>query len=148
MTETTITQLPDPSGFSADPLTGILRSGARRLIEQAVEAELAVLLAAHAGERTADGRARLVRHGHLPEREVMTGIGPVPVKVPRVRDRSDVGEKVRFTSYQRRMSLTHSPGAAPHPASPPDHQSCLTGGTIGGRVGGGSGPFSRALDIS
>lgn len=98
MTKTTITQLPDPSGFSPDPLTDILRSGARRLIEQAVEAELTVLLAAHTDERTADGRARLVRHGHLPEREVMTGIGPVPVKVPRVRDRGDGDEKIRFTS--------------------------------------------------
>ena len=47
-----------------------------------MEAELAALLAAHASETTEDGRARLVRHGHLPEREVMmTGIGPVRVKV-------------------------------------------------------------------
>ena len=98
MTKPTITPLPDPSGSSPDPLTEVLRSGARRLIEQAVEAELTVLLAAHADEKTEDGRARLVRHGHLPEREVMTGIGPVPVKVPRVRDRGDGAEKVRFTS--------------------------------------------------
>lgn len=68
MTTNTITQLTDPHGFSPDPLTEILRSGARRLIEQAVEAELSVLLEAHACEKTGDGRARLVRHGHLPER--------------------------------------------------------------------------------
>ena len=98
MSKATITKLPDPSGFSPDPLTEVLRSGARRLIEQAVEAELATLLAAHAGEQTEDGRARLVRHGHLPEREVMTGVGPVPVKVPRVRDRAAGAEKIRFTS--------------------------------------------------
>ena len=98
MTKPTIPPLPDPSGSSLDPLTEVLRSGARRLIEQAVEAELAALLSSHAGETTADGRARLVRHGHLPEREVMTGIGPVPVKVPRVRDRGNGAEKVRFTS--------------------------------------------------
>ena len=98
MPKTTITPLPDPSGFSPDPLTDILRSGARRLIEQAVEAELAALLAAHADDKTEDGRSRLVRHGYLPEREVMTGIGPVPVKVPRVRDRGAGAEKVRFTS--------------------------------------------------
>ena len=48
--------------------------------------------------KTDDGRARLVRHGHLPEREVMTGIGAVPVKVPRVRDRGSEALKVRFTS--------------------------------------------------
>ncbi len=98
MTETTITALPDPSGFTSDPLTEVLRTGARRLIEQAVEAELMALLAAYADETTEDGRSRLVRHGHLPEREVMTGIGPVSVKVPRVRDRGSAPEKVRFTS--------------------------------------------------
>ncbi|MBE0455842.1 MAG: IS256 family transposase, partial [Roseovarius sp.] len=99
MRENTITQLPDPSiadrrlrsnlpkgGFTSDPFTDVLRDGARRLIEQAIHAELATLMAAFSGERLEDGRARLVRHGHLPEREVMTGIGPVPVKVPRVRD--------------------------------------------------------------
>jgi hypothetical protein len=98
MTINTITQLPDPQGFSPDPLTEPLRSGARRLIEQAVEAELSGLLEAYASVRTDDGRARLVRHGHLPEREVITGIGAVPVKVPRVRDRGDHVDKVRFTS--------------------------------------------------
>jgi hypothetical protein len=55
-------------------------------------------LEAHAADTTDDGRARLVRHGHLPEREVLTGIGAVPVKVPRVRDRGTGAEKVRFTS--------------------------------------------------
>lgn len=98
MTETTIADLPDPSGFSPDPLSDVLRAGARHLIEQAVEAELIALLSAHADDKTEDGRVRLVRHGHLPEREVMTGIGPVPVKVPRVRDRSHSEEKIRFTS--------------------------------------------------
>lgn len=98
MTTNTITQLPDPQGFSLDPLTELLRSGAQRLIEQAVEAELAVLLEAYASDKTDDGRARLVRHGHLPERAVMTGVGAVPVKVPRVRDRGDDAEKIRFTS--------------------------------------------------
>jgi transposase-like protein len=98
MTTNTITQLSDPQGFSPDPLTEILRSGAQRLIEQAVEAELAVLLEAYASDKTDDGRARLVRHGHLPEREVITGIGAVPVRVPRARDRGDDVEKVRFTS--------------------------------------------------
>ena len=77
MTKTTITPLPDPSGFSPDPLTDILRTGARRLIEQAVEAELAALLAAHADNKTEDGRSRVVRDGYLPEREVMTGLAMV-----------------------------------------------------------------------
>ena len=97
MPENTITSLPDPSGFSADPFTDVLRNGARKLIEQAIYAELAVLMAAFSKEKLEDGRARLVRHGHLPEREVMTGIGPVPVKVPRVRDRKPGEDKITFT---------------------------------------------------
>ena len=97
MRENTITQLPDPSGFSSDPFTDVLRDGACKLIEQANHAELSVLMNAYSGETLEDGRARLVRHGHLPEREVMTGIGPVPVKVPRVRDRSADEDKVTFT---------------------------------------------------
>ena len=97
MSETTITQLPDPSGFRADPFTEVIRDGARKLIEQAIHAELAALMSAFSGESLEDGRARLVRHGHLPEREVMTGIGPVPVKVPRVRDRKPGCDKITFT---------------------------------------------------
>lgn len=98
MTKAIITTLPKPHGFSPDPLTDILRAGARELIQQAVEAELSVLLETHSGDRTEDGRARLVRHSHLPEGDVITGIGAVPVKVPRVRDRADSAEKIRFTS--------------------------------------------------
>lgn len=97
MSEATITQLPDPLGFASDPLTELVRSGARKLIEQAIEAELATLLSAHAEEKTADGHARLVRHGHLPERNILTGVGPVPVKVPRVRDRGAGADKITFT---------------------------------------------------
>ena len=52
----------------------------------------------YAPDKTNDGRAPLVRHGHLPERAVITGIGAVPVKVPRVRDRGEDAEKVAFTS--------------------------------------------------
>ena len=66
---------------------------------QAVEAEASALLASHADKLTEDGRQRLVRHGHLPEREVMTGIGPVAVRCPRVRDRVGEGsERIRFSS--------------------------------------------------
>jgi len=78
MPENTIAKLPDPSGFSTDPFTDIIRDGARKLIEQAIQAELAVLMAAFSAEKLENGTSRLVRHGYLPEREVMTGIGPVP----------------------------------------------------------------------
>lgn len=97
MPENTIAKLPDPSGFSIDPFTDIIRDGARKLIEQAIQAELAVLMAAFSAEKLENGTSRLVRHGYLPEREVMTGIGPVPVKVPRVRDRKPGEDKITFT---------------------------------------------------
>ena len=87
MTETDVFQLSQPGTF-ADPLTEVLRNGARALLTQAVEAEVAALLSGHAGKLTEDGRHRLVRHGHLPEREIITGIGAVAVRCPRVRDRS------------------------------------------------------------
>ncbi len=98
MKDDTILEFADPAGISADPLTDILRKGARDLLAQAVEAEVCDLMAQHAHLTDAAGRQRLVRHGHLPEREVMTGIGPVSVKVPRVRDRGTGGEKIKFTS--------------------------------------------------
>ncbi len=93
-----IVTLRQPGDF-ADPLTAVLRNGARQLLTQAVEAELAECLAAYAHLATEDGRQRLVRHGHMPERTIQTGIGPVQVRQPRLRDRggSD-GERIRFSS--------------------------------------------------
>jgi len=98
VTNTNVFQLSQPGTF-ADPLTEILRDGARALLAQAVEAEVGALLSRHADEVTDDGRQRLVRHGHLPEREIMTGIGAVAVRCPRVRDRVGKGsERIRFSS--------------------------------------------------
>ena len=83
-----------------DPLTAVLRNGARRLLAQAIEAEADAFLATMKGLRLPDGRDRLVRHGHGPERQVQTGIGPVAVQRVRLRDRGGVetGERIRFTS--------------------------------------------------
>ena len=97
MTDTNVFQLSQPGTFS-DPLTEVLRNGARALLAQAVEAEVSALLSCHADKLTDDGRQRLVRHGHLPEREIMTGIGPVAVRCPRVRDRVGNSERIRFSS--------------------------------------------------
>ena len=112
MSLTTITQLLDPSGFSPDPFTDIIRDGARKLIEQAIRAELTALMAAFSEEKLENGRSRLVRHGHLPEREVMTGIGPVPVKVPRVRDRKPGEDKISFTPSIRPRYLRKATSVA------------------------------------
>ena len=83
-----------------DPLTNVLRSGARQLLAQAVELEAEVFLAAMKDLKLADGRDRLVRHGHGPERTIQTGIGPVEVARVKIRDRgaADDGERIRFTS--------------------------------------------------
>jgi Transposase and inactivated derivatives len=83
-----------------DPLTAILRAGARRLLEQAIEAEVGAFLASMKDVKLPDGRDRLVRHGHGPERTIQTGIGPVEVRRAKVRDRGGeaAGERVRFTS--------------------------------------------------
>jgi transposase-like protein len=98
VTDTNVFQLAQPGAFS-DPLTEVLRNGARALLAQAVETEVAGFLADHAVKLTDDGRQRLVRHGHLPGRSIMTGIGPVAVRVPRVRDRlAGADDRIRFSS--------------------------------------------------
>ena len=83
-----------------DPLTGILRSGARRLLTQAVEMEAEAFLAAMKDLKLPDGRGRVVRHGHGPERTIQTGIGPVEVSAVKIRDRGAAldGDRIRFSS--------------------------------------------------
>ena len=96
MKEDTVVQLRQPAAFPEDPLTEVLRSGARQLLAQAVEMEVSGFIDAHADLSDGTGRRRIVRHGYLPERKIQTGIGPVAVRRPRVRDRE--GSKIRFTS--------------------------------------------------
>lgn len=79
----------------ADPLTEVLRSGAQRLLCEAIEAEVAQFIDQHLDLKDERGRQRVVRNGHLPERNIQTGIGSVEVSAPRVRDRA--GE-IKFTS--------------------------------------------------
>ena len=104
MSHTTVIPLRRPDTLD-DPLTAVLRDGARRLLAQAIEAEAEAFLAEMKGKRLADGRERLVRHGHGPERLVQTGIGSVPVRRVKLRDRgAEAGsdeagaERIRFTS--------------------------------------------------
>src|SRR5512147_357023 len=93
---TDIRIVPLPQG--QDVLTDILRGGARRLLAQAVEAEVAAWIDAHAHLKDQAGRQQVVRNGHLPERTIQTGIGPVEVQQPRVRDRRPADERGSFTS--------------------------------------------------
>lgn len=96
MQEHTTIPFPHPQLTAEDPLTAVLRQGAQRLVAQAIEVEVAILLAQYADQRDGQGRQAIVRNGYLPERDVQTGIGAVRVQVPRVRDRSGAG--IRFHS--------------------------------------------------
>jgi transposase-like protein len=101
MEEDSVVALPRPgTGVTDDPLQAVLREGARRMLMQAIEAEVETFLAAHAGLVDEQGRRRVVRNGHAPERQLQTGIGPVAVRRPKVRDRGAAadGEPIRFTS--------------------------------------------------
>src|SRR5215213_11779348 len=99
MSDNTVVPLRHPNTIE-DPLTAVLRSGARRLLAQAIEAEAEAFLAEMKGARLPDGRDRVVRHGYGPERLVQTGIGPVPVRRVKLRDRGAASEeeRIRFTS--------------------------------------------------
>src|SRR2546430_11779403 len=83
-----------------DPLTNILRAGARQLLAEAVEIEVETFLATVKDLKLADGRARVVRHGYGPARTIATGIGPVEVARAKIRDRGAAGdgERIRFSS--------------------------------------------------
>jgi len=98
--EDTVVALPRPgANVEGDPLLAVLRDGARRMLKQAIEAEVEAFLAAHAALTDAQGRRRMVRNGHAPERQIQTGIGPIEVCRPKVRDRgAGDAAPIRFTS--------------------------------------------------
>jgi putative transposase len=101
MEEDSVVGLPRRGGtVEDDPLLAVLREGARQMLSLAIEVEVAAFLAVHADRVDATGRRRLVRHGHAPKRSIQTGIGPIEVRRPRVRDRGADGEseRIRFTS--------------------------------------------------
>ena len=80
----------------APGLDDLIQQGAWRIIQQAIEAELAAMFEQYSNVKTIDGRRAVVRNGYLPEREIVTAVGPVPVQVPKVRDRS--GSGIKFNS--------------------------------------------------
>jgi len=99
MGNNSVTELKKPDSFVDDPITDILRQGARKLLSQALEAEVEFFLSQYGDLKDDAGRQRMVRNGYLPEREIQSGIGPVPVKAPRVRDRhADASQRISFSS--------------------------------------------------
>lgn len=99
MRNISVTELKNPDSFIDDPITDILRQGARKLLSQALEAEVEFFLRQYSDLTDDAGRQRMVRNGYLPEREIQSGIGPVPVQAPRVRDRHAItSQRIRFSS--------------------------------------------------
>ena len=87
-----------PGESARDILTEVLRDGAQRMLTEAIEAEVADWIEAHADVRGADGRRKVIRNGYKPRRSILTGLGPVQVRQPRVRDGREHGEGERFSS--------------------------------------------------
>jgi len=80
------------------PLDELVREGARRMLQTAIDAEVTAFVAAHDDRRDDAGRRVVVRNGSLPAREILTGAGPLTVQQGRVRDNSpDPNERVTFT---------------------------------------------------
>ncbi len=90
MRDDTTIAFTDPA--FADALSDLVRDGAQRIIKQAVQAELDAFLQAHS-DRDDEGRRAVVRNGYQPERDVLTGVGPVSVALPKTRDRAGRGRR-------------------------------------------------------
>jgi putative transposase len=87
-----------PRATEQDVLTDVLRQGATQLLAQAIQAEVAAYLDAHSHLRDEAGRRQVVRNGTLPQRTILTGIGPVDVKQPRIQDRRPTDQREKFSS--------------------------------------------------
>ena len=106
MEENTVIAFRSPANFQEDPLTEVLQAGAHKLLAQAIEAEVASFLEAYAALVDDAGRRRCARY--LPERAIQTGIGPVSVRQPRVRDRGDGA--IRTSAILPRYAPDQEPG--------------------------------------
>ena len=93
----------------SDVLNELLRSGAQKLIHNAVEAELREFMSQHQGV-TEDGKVSVIRNGYLPKREILTGIGPVSVRIPKVRSKEWRGTNFSFRIGSALRSKNEIPG--------------------------------------
>jgi putative transposase len=99
MSHDNVIELQKTTTFIGDPITEILRQGARKLLAQALETEIEVFINQYKDLKDELGRQRIVRNGHMPERDIQTGIGAVPVKAPRIRDRhARPSKRIKFSS--------------------------------------------------
>ena len=99
MSKDNVIDLKKPEPFIDDQITAIIRQGARTLLAQALEVEIELFINQYADLKDEVGRQSIVRNGYLPEREIQSGIGPLPVKAPRARDRQGGRSKrIHFSS--------------------------------------------------
>jgi transposase-like protein len=99
MSKDNVVAINKPETFIEDPISDILRQGARNLLAQALEAEIEIFLGQYKDLKDQLGCQRIVRNGYLPERQIQTGIGSVPVEAPRIRDRfPQASERISFSS--------------------------------------------------
>jgi len=98
MKDDNVISLKKPEGNFNDHLTGMLRQGCRRILEEALEVEIETFIGHCKHLKDEQGRQRIIRNGYLPEREIQTGIGQLKARVPRSRDRETTGTPIRFRS--------------------------------------------------
>lgn len=98
MKKDTVVSLTKPEVVTEDPLMEVLRKGAREMFTRALEAEVEEFLERFDKVRDSSGKRMVTRNGYLPERNLQTGIGDIPVRAPRGADRRKDGSKIRFTS--------------------------------------------------
>ena len=106
MNSNNVIELRKPVETTEDALVSVLRRGAQELLTRAIEEEAKTFLEAYAGLLDEKGLRQVVRNGHLPERSIQTGIGPIVVKVPRLRDRSGTGIKYASNLVPRYLRRT------------------------------------------
>lgn len=104
MTNNNVISLNKPEEIN--PLQEVLQEGARKLLASAVEAEIEHFLTQHTSEAT--GKATVVRNGYLPERTIQTGLGDIPVKIPKTRDRTGSGLKFNSALIPPYLKRTQS----------------------------------------
>jgi len=98
MKKNNIIDINRPAETYQDPLTELIRSGARKILQEALESEINQFIDGFKSDKTEEGKQRIVRNGYLPERQVTTGIGSVSVKAPRLRDLQKGDGRIRFSS--------------------------------------------------
>jgi transposase-like protein len=101
----TVISLPERAELETKSvLEQLITEGARKMLQAAIENEVQEYLLTYRGRRTDDGQALVVRNGHLPERDLVTGVGPLKVRQPRIRHRD--GQKFSsaiLPKYLRRV---------------------------------------------